>query len=160
VVTKDDLQKYLEAGIAFTNITRAKAEDIVNDLVGNGDFPSIDARAKVEELLEWSKRGSELLVAQVRHEVSRQLEGVGSTNLDELARQVASLLGWPVDGASSETPTDPGSEVGVDEPGHTTDKKTTQKQTKKKASKPKSAAGKKKKPGKSTVVPLDTGSTD
>ena len=93
MVNKDSFQKYLDAGIAFTNLTRARAEELVAELVQNGEFQSGDARAKVDELIERSRRGRELVLAQVRHEVGRQLEAAGITNLEDLAKQVAGLLG-------------------------------------------------------------------
>ena len=74
---KDGFQRYLDAGIAFTNLTRAKAEELVHELVKSGEFQSADARAKVDELLERSRKGREAFVAQVRHEVARQLESGG-----------------------------------------------------------------------------------
>ena len=33
MANKDPFQKYLDAGIAFTNMTRAKAEELVQELV-------------------------------------------------------------------------------------------------------------------------------
>ena len=78
MANRDAFQRYLDAGIAFTNITRAKAEELVQELVQSGEFQSDDARAKVEELIERSRKGREALVAQVRHEVTRQLEGWAS----------------------------------------------------------------------------------
>lgn len=90
--SKDPLQKYLDAGIAFTNMTRARAEKLVSELVQSGEFRG-DARAKVEELIERSRKSQEALFAQVRHEVDRQLEHLGITDLDDLAKQVAALIG-------------------------------------------------------------------
>ncbi len=92
MANKDSFQKYLDAGVAFTNLTRARAEELVAELVQNGEFRG-DARAKVDELIERSRKSREALFAQVRHEVDRQLESVGITNLDDLAKQVATLLG-------------------------------------------------------------------
>ena len=92
MVDRDAFQRYIDAGVAFTNITRSKAEELVQELVRSGEFQSDDARAKVEELIERSRKGREALVIQVRREVSRQLEGMGITNVEDLAKQVSSLL--------------------------------------------------------------------
>jgi polyhydroxyalkanoate synthesis regulator phasin len=92
MANKDAFQRYLEAGIAFTNVTRARAEELVQELVQSGELQRSDARAKVDELIEWTKRGREALVTQVRREVSRQLDALGVTNLEDLAKQVATLL--------------------------------------------------------------------
>jgi polyhydroxyalkanoate synthesis regulator phasin len=97
MVAKDGFQKYLDAGLAFTNLTRARAEELVQELVKNGEFQSGDAKAKVEELIERSRKGREAIVAQVRHEVTRQLEGMGITSLEDLAQQVATVIGRTAD---------------------------------------------------------------
>ena len=89
----DAFQRYLDAGIAFSNMTRRRAEELVHELVQSGDLQHGDARAKVDELIERSRKGSEAFVAQVRAEVTRQLEHVGITSLEDLAVQVATLLG-------------------------------------------------------------------
>jgi len=90
---RDGFQRYLDAGIAFTNLTRAKAEELVQELVQNGEFQSADAKARVEELLERSRKGREAFAAQVRKEVAHQLDSVGITSLEDLAQQVAALIG-------------------------------------------------------------------
>ncbi len=90
--SKDPLQKYLDAGIAFTNLTRARAEKLVSELAQSGEFRG-DARAKVDELIERSRKSQEALFDQVRHEVDRQLEHLGITNLEDLAKQVAVVIG-------------------------------------------------------------------
>jgi polyhydroxyalkanoate synthesis regulator phasin len=89
----DSLQRYIDAGIAFTNMTRKKAEELVAELVKNGDLQTDEARARVDDLLERGRQGTEVIVAAVRSEVSRQLDGVGFANLEELAAQVAAMLG-------------------------------------------------------------------
>jgi len=90
---KDAFQKYLDAGISFTNLTRARAEELVQELVQNGEFQRGEAKARVDDLIERSRKAREALLAQVRHEVARQLDSVGITSLEDLAKQVASLLG-------------------------------------------------------------------
>ena len=93
MATNDTLQRYIDAGIAFTNMTRKKAEELVSELVKNGDIQTDEARARVDELLERGRQGTEVIVSTVRSEVQRQLGAVGITNLEDLATQVAALLG-------------------------------------------------------------------
>ena len=93
MATNDSLQRYIDAGIAFTNMTRKKAEELVSELVKNGDLQTDEAKARVDELLERGRQGTEVIVSAVRSEVSRQLGAVGITNLEDLATQVATLLG-------------------------------------------------------------------
>ena len=90
---RDDFQRYLDVGVAFTNLTRSKAEELVSELVQNGEFQTGDARAKVDELLDRSRKSREALMSQVRKEVAHQLDAVGITNLEDLAEQVAVLIG-------------------------------------------------------------------
>jgi polyhydroxyalkanoate synthesis regulator phasin len=103
MVSKDDVQKYLDAGIAFTQLTRAKAEEMVRELVAGGVFPSGDARAKVDELIERSRKGSELIVAQVRSEVTHQLSAMGITSVEDLAREVSTIIGRTADAGRAAT---------------------------------------------------------
>ncbi len=103
MVAKDSFQRYLDAGIAFTNLTRAKAEELVSELVQNGEFQSSDARARVDELLERSRKGREAFAAQVRKEVAHQLESVGITSLEDLAQQVAALIGRTAEAGKAAT---------------------------------------------------------
>ena len=93
MATNESLQRYIDAGIAFTNMTRKKAEDLVSELVKNGDLQTDEARARVDDLLERGRQGTEVIVSAVRSEVSRQLGAVGIANLEDLATQVAALLG-------------------------------------------------------------------
>ena len=93
MVHRDDFQRYLDVGVAFTNLTRSKAEELVSELVQNGEFQTGDARAKVDELLDRSRKSREALMSQVRKEVAHQLDAVGITNLEDLAEQVAVLIG-------------------------------------------------------------------
>ncbi len=103
MVAKDGWQRYLDAGIAFTSLTRAKAEQLVQDLVESGEFQSGDARARVEDLIERSRKSREVLVAQVRREVTHQMEGMGITSLEDLAHQVATLLGRTAEAGKAAT---------------------------------------------------------
>ena len=95
MATNDSFQRYIDAGIAFTHMTRKKAEELVSELVKNGDIQTDDARARVDDRLERGRQGTEAIVSAVRAEVSRQLDAVGITSLEDLANQVAALLGRP-----------------------------------------------------------------
>jgi polyhydroxyalkanoate synthesis regulator phasin len=103
VANKDSFQKYLDAGIAFTNLTRAKAEELVADLVQSGEFQGKDAKALVDDLLERARKSREVLTGQVRREVAAQLESLGISTLDDLAKQVAGLLGRTADAGKAAT---------------------------------------------------------
>jgi polyhydroxyalkanoate synthesis regulator phasin len=103
MATNDALQRYIDAGIAFTNMTRKKAEELVTELVESGDLQRGEAKARVDELLERSRHGTEVIINAVRTEVAKQLDVVGITNLEDLAKQVAAMLGRTAD-AAKKTP--------------------------------------------------------
>ena len=86
-------QRYLDAGLAFTQMTRARAEELVQELVKEGELSKEQVQAKVEELIERSRKSSESLLATVRDEVGAQLKSVGISSVEDLAQQVAALLG-------------------------------------------------------------------
>ena len=141
MATNDSLQRYIDAGIAFTNMTRKKAEDLVTELVQSGDLQRGEAKARVDELLERSRQGTEVIVTTVRSEVSRQLGAVGITNLEDLAKQVAAMLGRTADTAKKAGP----------------EKATAKKAPAKKAAPKKATAKKataKKAPAKKAVAPV------
>src|SRR5450759_786646 len=90
---RDGYQRYLDAGIAFTQMTRSRADELVQELVKSGEVQGKEARTKVEELIERSRKSSESLLSVVRDEVGNQLHSMGVSNIEDLAKQVASLLG-------------------------------------------------------------------
>ena len=90
----DLLKRYLDAGVAFTQLTQQKAEEIVRDLVKSGEVASGDARKQVAELLERSKQNREGMVALVRAEVQNQIGKLGlvpKAELDKVKRELADL---------------------------------------------------------------------
>jgi polyhydroxyalkanoate synthesis regulator phasin len=136
---RDSFQRYLDVGIAFTNLTRAKAEELVAELVKNGEFQSHDARARVDELLERSRAGREVVTAVVRSEVTRQLESVGITSLEDVAQQVASLIGRAAEAGKAASGTTAAKQAA---PKQAAPKKAAKKSAAKKAAAKKSPAKK------------------
>ena len=45
-------QRYVDAGVNFTQMTRARAEELVQELVKSGAVQRKEAQARVEELVE------------------------------------------------------------------------------------------------------------
>jgi polyhydroxyalkanoate synthesis regulator phasin len=90
----DLLKRYLDAGLAFTQMTQQKAEEIVRDLVRSGEVQTDDARNWVEELVDRSRQNSEGLLAVVRAEVQNQVAKLGlvpKSELDAVRRELARL---------------------------------------------------------------------
>ncbi len=80
------LKRYLDAGMAFTAITQAKAEALVKDLVKTGEVQTEQAQAAVAELLDRSVKNTEAFLELVRKEISSSAEAFGLATLAELAR--------------------------------------------------------------------------
>ncbi|HXQ44204.1 MAG TPA: hypothetical protein VN816_06170 [Acidimicrobiales bacterium] len=88
----DGLRRYLEAGLALTQITRARAEELVHELIQAGEVETSRAQDWVEDLVKTSRERSDTLLSTVRGEVRTQLSELGITNMDDLAHRVAELL--------------------------------------------------------------------
>jgi polyhydroxyalkanoate synthesis regulator phasin len=86
------IKKYLEAGTVFGQVTRARAEEIVKELVSAGDIQRGQAQEWVDNLVERSRKTSEQLLDLVRHEVSSQLSRIDSSSVEGIANQVADIL--------------------------------------------------------------------
>src|SRR6202035_3185432 len=92
MAANDSLKRYLEAGMALTQVTRARAEELVHELIKTGEFERSRAQDWVEDLVETSRERSETLLSTVRGEVQEQLKEIGFTSIDDLARRVEEVL--------------------------------------------------------------------
>lgn len=109
MATKDVFRKYVEAGTVLGQITRARAEEVVRDLVGAGEVQRGQAQDWIDDLVERSRRASEDLVKLIRTEVSSQLASLG-VDADDLAKQVADILRQSAGMGRKATTTKAGSE--------------------------------------------------
>ena len=100
----DILKRYLDAGLAFTQMTRERAEAIVSDLVKEGEIRRKEAQERIEELVERSQRNTEELLAIIRREVNEQIKALG---LEDLAKRA----GVGGKGATADNPTSVGDNV-------------------------------------------------
>ena len=90
----DRLKKYLDAGLAFTQMTQQRAEAIVRDFVKAGEVQADQASARRAELLERSRENTERLFESVRREVRDQVRSLGLATQDDiksLRAEIASL---------------------------------------------------------------------
>lgn len=136
----DGLRRYLEAGLALTQITRARAEELVHELIQAGEVETTRAQDWVEDLVKTSRDRSDVLLSTVRGEVRSQLSDLGITNVDDLAHRVAELLDRAESAARRATSRGPGR-------GRTATRSTARTTTAKKAPARKATA--KKSPSKS-----------
>ena len=97
----DVVRKYLDAGVSYAQVTREKAEEIVNDLVKAGEVRADEAQAAVKDLIERSRKSSEALSERIRNEVKDQMADVkeqlarvqpaSQADLDALAKRVRAV---------------------------------------------------------------------
>jgi len=86
------IKRYLDAGMAFTQMTQAKAEAIVRDLVKTGEVQANRTEDLVNELIDRSRRNTEALLELVRAEVRSQLASLGLLREDEGAEGAAAQV--------------------------------------------------------------------
>ncbi len=82
----DLLKRYLDAGMAFTQMTQQRAEAIVRDLVRAGEVQAEQAQQMTEELFERSRRNTERLLETVRKEIRSQVNNLGLATQADIAR--------------------------------------------------------------------------
>jgi polyhydroxyalkanoate synthesis regulator phasin len=87
----DGYRRYIEAAALLGQITRARAEEIVRELVTGGNVQRTQAQQWVDDLVERSRKATEQLVDIVRSEVANQLAALG-LDPEDLAHQAADLL--------------------------------------------------------------------
>ncbi len=89
------IKRYLDAGMAFTQMTQARAEAIVKDLVKAGEVQANRTEELVAQLVDRSKRNTDRLMEVVRKEVRDQIKALGLATQDDIARLEARLAAVP-----------------------------------------------------------------
>jgi polyhydroxyalkanoate synthesis regulator phasin len=90
----DLLKRLLDAGMTFTAMTQARAEDLIRDLVRAGEVQAEQAQGVVDELVDRSRRNSERLIDAVRSEIRQQMANLGlatKDDIDRLERKIADV---------------------------------------------------------------------
>lgn len=80
------LKRLLDAGMTFTAMTQARAEELIRDLVRAGEVQAEQAQAVRDELVERSRRNSERLIDAVRSEIRQQMSNLGLATTGDVAR--------------------------------------------------------------------------
>lgn len=83
----------MDAGFAFTQMTRARARAIVQDMVRAGELQREQTQEWVDDLLERSRKNTEQMLELVRKEVRQQLGSMGLATKDDIARLEAKIGG-------------------------------------------------------------------
>jgi len=91
VSDEDRLRRYLEAAVALGRTTKAHAEELLRQVIAAGEAEAGQARTKMEDVVERSRKVAEDLLAGVRSEVSNQLSALG-LDPEQLAARVADLV--------------------------------------------------------------------
>ena len=89
------IKRYLDAGLAFTQMTQARAEAIVKDLVKAGEVQAQKTEELVTQIVERSRKNTDRLLDVVRKEVRDQIAGLGLATKDDIARLEKKLSAAP-----------------------------------------------------------------
>ena len=89
------IKRYLDAGMAFTQMTQARAEAIVKDLVKAGEVQAQKTEELVTQIVERSRKNTDRLLEVVRKEVRDQIAGLGLATKDDIARLEKKLSAAP-----------------------------------------------------------------
>jgi polyhydroxyalkanoate synthesis regulator phasin len=84
-------KRYLDAGMAFRDMTRKRAEEFVADLVSAGVVQQERAQKAVDELLDRSRKNTADLVALVQAEIKSQVSSLGIATTDDIKRLDAKI---------------------------------------------------------------------
>jgi polyhydroxyalkanoate synthesis regulator phasin len=86
-----DWNKYLDAGVEFVAMTRAQARKRAKELVGTGQLAQEQVQGFVDDLVDESRRRTDLMMDVVRKEIQRQVKTLGIATKEDLARLEARL---------------------------------------------------------------------
>ena len=81
-----DWNKYLDAGVEFVAMTRAQARQRAKVLVGTGHLAQEQVQGFVDELVDESRKRTDLMLDVVRKEIQRQVKTLGIATKEDLAR--------------------------------------------------------------------------
>jgi polyhydroxyalkanoate synthesis regulator phasin len=79
-------EQYLQAMASFTEMTRARAEQLAGRLAKQGDLQSGQVGRFAEDLVRRTQRNRETMSRLIQREVKRQLSVLGIATRDEVAR--------------------------------------------------------------------------
>jgi polyhydroxyalkanoate synthesis regulator phasin len=86
-----DWNKYLDAGVEFVAMTRTQARKRAKELVGTGQLAQEQVQGFVDDLVDESRKRTDVLLEVVRKEIQRQVKTLGIATKDDLARLESKL---------------------------------------------------------------------
>src|SRR3954447_16960636 len=87
----DALKRYLDAGIAFTQMSRAKAEEWVQQWVSAGEIGRDQTQQRVDDLVDRSRKNTEQFLDMLRKEIANQMQALGLATKADLEALEARL---------------------------------------------------------------------
>jgi len=105
MTSNDLIKRLIDAGLSFTQMSQAKAEEIAKDLQEAGQLRVDEAQATVQELVNRGRENTENLMRLVQREVTKQLEsmGVDLSDLEARVEDLAARVGIRTPGAANVT---------------------------------------------------------
>jgi polyhydroxyalkanoate synthesis regulator phasin len=88
----DLLKRLLDAGMTFTALTQARAEEVIRDFVRAGAVQAEQAQSSVDELIDRGRRNRERLVETVRSEIEQQLAKLDLASREDVESMVQRFL--------------------------------------------------------------------
>ena len=87
-----DWAKYLNAGAEFVAITRSQARARAKELVAQGQLAQEQVQGFVDDLVDDSRRRTDMMMDLIRQEIGRQVKTLGIATKDDLARLEARIV--------------------------------------------------------------------
>jgi polyhydroxyalkanoate synthesis regulator phasin len=81
-----DWNKYLDAGAEFVAMTRTQARKRAKVLVSQGQLAQEQVQGFVDDLVEESRKRTDVMLEVVRKEIQRQVKTLGIATKEDLAR--------------------------------------------------------------------------
>jgi polyhydroxyalkanoate synthesis regulator phasin len=103
MTSNDLIKRLIDAGLSFTQMSQAKAEEIAKDLQEAGQLRVDEAQATVQDLMARGRENTENLMRLIQREVSKQLEtmGVDLSDLEARVEDLAARIGIRAPGGGS-----------------------------------------------------------
>ena len=90
-----DWNKYLDAGAEFVAMTRTQARKRAKELVSTGQLAQEQVQGFVDDLVDESRKRTDVLLEIVRKEIQRQVKTLGIATKEDLARLETKLVKAP-----------------------------------------------------------------
>jgi len=87
VTENDGLRRYLKAGMTFTEVTRARIDELLRDLIKTGEIERHKTQDWVEDLVKRSRDRSGAFISTLRAGVGKPFKGLGFANVDKIAEK-------------------------------------------------------------------------